>query len=153
MPNYKTHLVAGTVTYAGLLVAMQSSFNPNLFTALQWLSCCLIGSLFPDIDTKSKIQKLFYIFLLIVLITLTLKNKTKLFMPLSFIGIIPLIVNHRGIFHKLWFIIAIGLTIVLIVNIYSPSQTTLALNNVIFFIAGAFSHLWLDLGIRKTIKI
>ena len=152
MPNYKTHLFAGTVTFACLLLVMRN-FNPNLFTALQWLCCCLIGSLFPDIDTKSKIQKVFYIFLLIIFITLTIKNKTKLFVPLSFIGITPLIVNHRGIFHNLWFIIAIGIAIVFIVSIYSPNQTALAANNVIFFIAGAFSHLWLDLGIKKTIKI
>lgn len=152
MPNYKTHLFAGTVTFAGLLLVMHN-YNTNLFTALQWLSCCLIGSLFPDIDTKSKIQKVFYIFLLIIFITLTIKNKTKLFVPLSFIGIAPLIVNHRGIFHNLWFIIAIGIAIVFIVSIYSPNQTALALNNVIFFIAGAFSHLWLDMGLKKTIRI
>ena len=152
MPNYKGHLFGGLITYA-LLFFMLSSQHPSLLTSLQWLFCCLIGSLFPDIDTKSKIQKLFYTVLLITFAILALNNKTEIMIALSFLGIIPLIVKHRGIFHKAWFILFLSTGIVFISNVYFPKNYYEILISITFFTIGAFSHLYLDLGLKRMFRI
>lgn len=152
MPNYKKHLLGGLVTYAGVLYAM-SKHNPSPLIAAQWLVCCLIGSLFPDIDTKSKIQKILYIALLVIFITLCIQNKIKLLMIVSILGTLPLIVNHRGLFHNIWFIMLMNLTILVVTTIFSPNNFHFVLHNIIFFIAGTISHLWLDLGLKRMLRI
>ena len=58
MPNYKKHLAGGCLIY-GLLMFLNAKLNLitlDLNLQLQTLSSCLIGSLFPDIDTKSKLN-------------------------------------------------------------------------------------------------
>lgn len=67
MPNYKKHLVGGSIVYAALIYTT-SELNlipTDINIQLQTLAACLIGSLFPDIDTKSKIQKYIYSAILI----------------------------------------------------------------------------------------
>ena len=60
MPNYKGHIVGGTVTYLVVLQVIKHA-QPNIHVVLQGLVFCLLGSLFPDIDVKSKGQKIFYL--------------------------------------------------------------------------------------------
>lgn len=153
MPNYKKHLVGGFATYTTLLFLLKS-VNPTLTSAIQWLVICLLGSLFPDVDTKSKIQKIFYTGFLILLFFLISINKFKLALFLSVISLSPLVVNHRGIFHKAWFIIFITIAFVFfsveIKLFHSTSEITIP---ALFFTAGALSHIILDMGVKQLFKI
>ena len=105
MPSYKVHLVGGFVTYVLILHCIFSS-EPTIATILQGLVFCLLGALFPDIDVKSKGQKVFYSLLLILLLYLLYHEKYCMFIVMSFLAIIPILVRHRGIFHHLWFLMA-----------------------------------------------
>ncbi|MDR3647375.1 MAG: metal-dependent hydrolase [Candidatus Babeliales bacterium] len=153
MPNYKGHLVGGFATYIVLLFLLRST-NPSLITAAQWLVICLLGALFPDVDTKSKIQKIFYTGFVILLFFLISLNKLKLAVFLSVISLSPLVVNHRGIFHKAWFIILITVAFVIftveIKLFHSCSEITIP---ALFFTAGALSHIILDMGIKQLFKL
>jgi len=62
MPGYKGHLVGGTVAYGLLFFGLVGVVvkQPSMLTAGEWLLFALAGSLFPDIDIKSKGQKYFY---------------------------------------------------------------------------------------------
>ncbi len=153
MPNYKKHIAGGFAGYLIILSLIIKSYNPTLTTALQWLLSTIIGSLFPDIDTKSKFQKIFYFGLLILFIILTIQNNSNLLIFISFLGLIPLVVNHRGIFHKLWFILLLSALIIFVTNLYAPAKIEFISLNLLFFLIGVISHLWLDLGIKKMLKV
>lgn len=152
MPNYKTHLSAGFAVYLALFYLV-CNCSSSLTQAMQLLLCCLIGSIFPDVDTKSKMQKIFYVSLLFVFIFLLFHNQIKLMIYLSFIGLTPLLVNHRGIFHKPWFILLIAISISLAADVYCPGCLNQALVYSLFFVCGAISHIWLDVGFKKMFRL
>lgn len=149
MPNYKTHLVGGAASF-GLLLYCMKSYNPSFLTALEWFFFALMGSLFPDIDTKSKGQKLFYRVLIVILIILLMQNRFRTIAMISIASFIPLLVNHRGIFHSAWFIIMLGCFCVVFATIFLPSYVSIIMIDTLFFVGGAFSHLILDRGIKRV---
>ncbi len=153
MPNYQTHLAGGALAFAAALVCVVPYAQPTVLSAGEWLLFTLAGSLFPDIDIKSKGQKYFYWMILILLLILTY---TKRFIPLAIISIVsmvPLISKHRGLFHRAWFVIAAPLGVWYVLSLQYPPLKMALLFDMLFFIAGALSHLWLDMGLRKMIKI
>jgi membrane-bound metal-dependent hydrolase YbcI (DUF457 family) len=148
MPGYKGHLVGGCVAF-GITLYVLRSVSPGCAVMGEWLLCTLAGSLFPDIDVKSRGQNYFYKFLLVILAFLLLQGSIQLFIVLSILAFIPMLVRHRGLFHQLWFIISFPLFVVMVLSAYFPQYGTILLFDVFFFIVGAISHLWLDLGMRK----
>lgn len=152
MPGYRGHLVGGSIAFGFLLVLLQS-MQPPVTVMAEWLLCALAGSLFPDIDVKSKGQNYFYKLIILILFIVFLKGHMQLFMVLSSVALIPMIVRHRGLFHRLWFVIGFPLAVVFIVSAYYPQFTNMLLFDVAFFIVGAISHLWLDLGLRKMVTM
>jgi membrane-bound metal-dependent hydrolase YbcI (DUF457 family) len=153
MPNYKKHLVGGVGVWATLLMLMQQVYVVSLLSASEWLICSLAGSLFPDIDIKSKGQKYFYRVILLVFIFLIIQQQFVLLAPCSIMAIVPLLVRHRGIFHRLWFVILCPLAFWYIACLSSPVMSRPLLFDVIFFIAGAISHLWLDFGFWRMLRV
>ncbi len=151
MPGYKKHLAGGTVAYAITLYALRY-LQPSMFTAAQWFLCSLAGSLFPDIDIKSKGQKLFYWLILMLLLVLLATKQFESIAILSIISVVPMLVKHRGLFHQLWFIIACPMVIAFFISLWLPLYTVLILWDALFFIVGAISHLWLDLGFKRMIR-
>lgn len=143
MPSYRVHLVGGFLTYVGILQCLKS-VEPSVHTILQGLIFCLLGSLFPDIDVKSKGQKVFYSMLLILLVYLFVYQKYCMFMVMSFFGVIPLLVRHRGIFHHIWFLLALTLAATLCVRTWCGFYEQVMMTNCWFFFAGSVSHVLLD---------
>ena len=152
MPGYKGHLIGGSVAYAATLY-MLSSMHPTCAMMCEWLLCAWAGALFPDIDVKSRGQNYFYKLLLVILCALLIKGSIQLFIVLSIVAFLPMLVRHRGIFHQLWFVIFFPLTVVMLLSSYYPQYGSILLFDVLFFIVGAISHLWLDIGLRKMLKI
>ena len=56
MPGYRAHLAGGLTVY-GITIYLLRSYCGSVFIAAEWMLFTLAGSLFPDIDTKSKGQK------------------------------------------------------------------------------------------------
>ena len=150
MPNYKKHLVGGSVAYVILLFLLRST-KPSLITAGEWLIFSLAGSLFPDIDIKSRGQKYFYRIVMLLFILLSVQKQFELLAGCSILAIVPMLVRHRGIFHRWWFIILISMAIWTTISIATPALSRPVFFDLLFFIAGAISHLWLDLGFRRMI--
>ncbi|OGB86261.1 hypothetical protein A3J41_00455 [candidate division TM6 bacterium RIFCSPHIGHO2_12_FULL_38_8] len=143
MPSYRVHLVGGFATYAIILQLMKSA-KPTIATVLQGLVFCLLGALFPDIDVKSKGQKVFYSLLFLLLLYLIMQEKYCMFVVMSFLGIIPILVRHRGIFHHIWFLMAVTCAGSLIVKSWCGHYEQIMLSNCWFFFAGTVSHVLLD---------
>jgi hypothetical protein len=153
MPNYKGHLAGGAIAYgitAGLLLSL---CHPTFFTTVEWLLFALAGALFPDIDIKSKGQKLFYWVLLGIYFFLIVRKHFEIMAVLSVVSITPLLVNHRGVFHRLWFVILIPTIMAFCISLHVPTYATGIFFDTIFFITGAVSHLWLDVGFKKLFRL
>ena len=151
MPNYKAHLVGGFVVY-GIVVCALSQNCTSLFTAAEWLGCALAGSLFPDIDIKSKGQKLFYSIFLVLFLFLIFAQKYRLLAGASVLSVVPMLVRHRGIFHRLWFVIGAPFALWFLLSVHAPYLANILLFDTVFFVAGAISHLWLDFGFRRMMR-
>jgi|HubBroStandDraft_1064217.scaffolds.fasta_scaffold118311_1 hypothetical protein len=148
MPGYKGHLVGGIVAFC-ILFVVAMGINPSYYTAGEWLLCTLAGALFPDIDVKSKGQKYFYYVVLAGLVFLVMQREFEVLTCFSFIVITPMLVRHRGIFHSPRFIILMPLMVWIMIAMVFPSTAQPLFFDTMFFIAGAFSHLWLDFGTRQ----
>ncbi len=150
MPGYRTHLMGGFTAYVIVLYLLKS-LKPTPFTMLEWLACALVGALFPDVDTKSKGQLWFYRFLFLVLLVLALHRCFLIAALISIVCILPMLVQHRGLFHRPLFLIGVPMLGVVIVNIYAPACARLFFFDALFFVVGAMSHILLDRGVRAFV--
>lgn len=152
MPGYKGHLAGGCVAY-GVTLGLLHGYCTSLMVALCWLLCALAGSLFPDIDVKSKGQKYFYWIILGFFLLLIIGRQFKLLAVSSIASVFPMLVKHRGIFHRAWFVVAAPLVLWTLISTYAPFYSQPSLFAVLFFIAGALSHLWLDMGLKGMVRL
>ncbi len=152
MPQYKEHLIGAFVAY-GLLLGILSLGLARFTTLLEWLLCALAGGLFPDVDIKSFGQKLLYRILFVLSILCVIQKDFFTLALISTLGLAPLLVKHRGIFHNLWFLCLLSGSTVGAAYMYRPSSATIVLFDVLFFMAGALSHLWLDMGTRRMLRL
>jgi len=148
MPGYKGHLVGGAISFLILLAIFQNHVSSSL-TYAEWLCASLCGCLFPDIDIKSKGQQLFYKLLLIITLGLLFLKKYMAGTLVCLFSFTPLMCRHRGLFHKAWFIIFLGFLFFAFMSISFPKYAHIVLYDIIFFVFGALSHLYLDLGWRR----
>jgi len=151
MPQYRTHIFGGMVAF-GLLWLVLQGYKSSPSTSFEWLFFAILGSLFPDVDITSKGQKVFFRILALLFIYYFFHQNI---INLSFIGgisLFPLLVRHRGIFHRVWFISLLGLVIIIWTYICFPRYIYIIFWDVLFFIAGAISHIWLDFGVKKMVN-
>jgi len=152
MPGYRAHLMGGFTVYIGLLYTLQS-LTPTPLTMFEWLGCALIGSLFPDVDTKSKGQLWFYRLFFIILIILALKERYFVAAIISILGILPMLFRHRGLFHRPLFLVSIPVVAMIIIKICAPASAQVFFFDAIFFLAGALSHIVMDRGIKALFRM
>lgn len=143
MPNYKGHVLGGAITYVAMVYSL-----PHMQASFLWYMCafgiCIFGALFPDIDVKSKGQKFFYIGIAFLLLLFLYGKRMDLFIACSLLSLLPLFVKHRGLFHHLWFLTLVSLTIGLMLGNYFSSHEQLIMWYAYFFLAGTWSHVILD---------
>lgn len=146
MPNYRGHLKGGFGAFALIVLFAMPHYRPSAVTMLEWLLFAIAGSLFPDVDIKSKGQKYFYHIILILFLLLILNQQYQHLAIISIISLMPLLVKHRGIFHTIWFVMLVPLAVWYISTLQWPLLKDALWLDTVFFIAGALSHLFLDKG-------
>lgn len=150
MPGYKAHLAVGSAV-CGLTYI--TTINVFQLPTLPQLPLCiflgLVGSIFPDIDIRSKMQKIYYrMATLGVLVTLFLQAWTPFFI-LGAISCLITTLTHRTMTHHYWFLTVTPLFIVLYVSYWANHLFHPGLTYALFFIFGALSHVILDRSITK----
>lgn len=152
MPGYKTHLIGGLVSFSLVYFMSKpySNFSPELL--LFCLAASLVGSLFPDLDTTSKMQYFFYILLAPFLVTALLMHHWIFFICGGAIALILGFIKHRTLFHRPFFLILLPTIIFLWVVIYYPQKIMPAFFITLSFIIGTLSHVALDIGKSKLFK-
>lgn len=163
MSNHQKHISFSILLFIPFAVGLSSLFKFDKLSTLEYISQIILlfcitvmFSLWPDIDTKSKGQKIFYIFFLIVDVTLIYKHKLEEAAYLGIFSMLPIISNHRGFFHS---IIAVFLfPVVFLVapmayaNKYTFSQMLIGLPYYLAAVIGYFSHYLADGILWKNIK-
>jgi len=151
MPGYRIHIVGGAVAF-GLLRILLRGYNPSIGVSLEWLLFTMLGSLFPDVDITSKGQKVFYRCFAVLFVYYIFMQNTACLSIMGGVGLFPLFVRHRGIFHRVWFISLLGLVTLLWTFLCFPQYIYIVSWDVLFFAVGALSHIWLDIGIKRMMK-
>ena len=154
MPGYKAHLVGGAAA-GGVTLSLLTCLhviNPSPLWAVELLMASIAGSLFPDVDIKSKGQKFYYRILFCFFVYLFVRQKLFILGLFSMIALIPLLVRHRGIFHRWWFVLFVPLSIAFLCGVQYPHMRTTFYFDALFFAVGALSHICLDMGLKRTFR-
>ncbi len=163
MANYKGHLVGGAVVTAVYTAAI--SYTPverfaeyarvlqdwQVLTAVFVIG--MLFSLFPDVDTNSKGQDLFYWILFPIAVLLIYSGQFQAAAYLGVIGMLPVLSHHRGWTHKKWAMVIIPLPIIIVPYLYSDKVLAFSLVLYGAAVAGYFSHLLLDGLIWRRFRI
>jgi membrane-bound metal-dependent hydrolase YbcI (DUF457 family) len=149
MPGYKGHLSGGLILGAlGISAAvLLGYFALDLFRLAGLLGFCLLGALFPDIDTDSKGQNLFYAGLIVFDAILIYHQYYFWAAWLGLFSMLPALGHHRGWTHTWWAMLVVPLPIVIIpCMLYRRPGMDIFLfvNFYAAFVLGYFSHLLLD---------
>lgn len=147
MPGYKGHLNGGLISGALVIVVAvvmgYLSRDPLQLAGL--MGFCLLGALFPDIDTDSKGQNLFYTGLIIIDGILIYKHHYRWAAWVGLIAMLPALGHHRGWTHTWWAMLIVPLPIVIIPYLFFNGDGVHIFKNFyVAFTLGYFSHLLLD---------
>lgn len=163
MASYRGHLFGGFVAAVGYTLAVtmlpvaQMAEYAHVLNGTEAIAAvfviAMLFSLFPDVDTKSKGQWIFYwlVFLLDGLLIWTRHLEAAAYLGL--IATLPLLGHHRGITHRKLAALIVPLPIVIIPYLYNEKMLPIS---VVYYGAAAIgylSHLLLDGLIVKWFRI
>lgn len=147
MPGYRGHMIGAAVAFAGVVGAvMWLGFSMEGEALASGLLFTFLGALFPDIDTKSKGQKLLYACVVATLVMMLIYKKYCGAIIVAIVSFLPLFVKHRGLFHKFWFALLVAISAAIACSLQFQMHRA-AVHNSIFFLVGFVSHLVLDFGV------
>lgn len=146
MPGYRTHLSGGLIlggtSLAGLAAA--NLYRTDLQTGTILMLTTLLGALFPDTDTDSKGQNLFYAVLAVLDLALIIQGAYQWAAFLGFCALLPAIGHHRGWTHTWWAMLIVPSPIVLLPALLIRTPIPFLLPFYAAAALGYFSHLLLD---------
>lgn len=151
MSSYKGHLFGGVLFYIPFAFLLGILFDYDALPAWQYaiqllilFGITLLFALFPDVDIKSKGQKIFYwIFFLLDLMLIV----SGLWREAAFLGLFamtPLISKHRGWTHSFWAALLIPLPFILLPMWYAEAHWTTGLPYYLAAVTGNLSHRFMD---------
>ncbi len=155
MSNFQGHAVGASAFGIVYIAALYYFSEINVLTQkLSWFEhvplsvpvmiICVLFGLWPDIDTNSKGQDIFFrlFFVLDVLLILTGSFQAAAFMGL--LAMLPILGKHRGWTHTHWAMVVVPLPFLLVPFIYNPAEPW---SGAIYYgaaVAGYASHLVFD---------
>ncbi|CCH47649.1 metal-dependent hydrolase [Pseudodesulfovibrio piezophilus] len=147
MPGYKGHLAGGlffaVMGLVGVTLLGWLLLTPLL--ALGLIGFCLLGALFPDVDTDSKGQRLYYLIFAIVDLGFILQQHYLWASWLGLFAMLPPMGSHRGWTHTWWAMVVVPLPIIVVPAVILGGEgLKLFVLFYVAFVVGYFSHLLLD---------
>jgi membrane-bound metal-dependent hydrolase YbcI (DUF457 family) len=162
MSGYKGHiagaLAVNTVYVAGIKLLPSHILERWDISLQDWqliiglFVIAVLFGLFPDIDTNSMGQNIFYGVAFIAEVILVVTGK---FEPAAYLGLLamtPIVGKHRGWTHSKLAMVLVPLPIVLVPYLHNHHVGTLGLLIYGAGVAGYFSHLLLDGLIIRAIR-
>lgn len=163
MANYKGHITGGVV--AGLVVSgahyytSGEGFVDTLLVNADWqlvaglVAVSTLFALWPDVDTNSKAQNMFYWMIFVLDLFLIFSG---LYFTASLLGLLamtPILGKHRGWTHSKATVVLVPAPIIVIPYL---ANERVGLVGLLFYFAavmGYFSHLLLDGLIWRRIRV
>lgn len=154
MANYKGHISGAVVACAIFIIGV-------MFLPFAWMASiegvlsdwqmvsvlfvvAMLFGLWPDIDTNSKAQDIFFGIAFVIDVLLIVFGYIEIAAYLGLLAMTPIIGKHRGWTHKKWAIFLIPLPILLVPYLYQKDNLIVGFLFYGAAVAGYFSHLLLD---------
>lgn len=163
MANWKGHIAGGVVAaaaYAGVMSFVPVERFAEAAGLLQnWQALAavfvigMLFGLFPDVDTNSKAQDIFFGVAFPLDILLIVTDNLQAAAYLGIIAMLPIVGHHRGWTHKKWAMFVVPLPILLVPYLYHPASLKIAAVYYGAAVVGYFSHLLLDGLIVRWIRV
>ena len=162
MAGYKGHTAGAVVLCAvfvliillmpGMLLASATGMLSDWQTLVGVFVVAILLCLWPDVDTNSKGQDIFFGLAFIVDIILIWIGRLEAAAYLGLLAMTPIVGKHRGWTHSRLAMLLIPLPIVLIPYVHNHNNLTFALLFYGAAVVGYFSHLLLDGLIFKSFR-
>jgi len=162
MANYKGHIAGAVVVNTAFILGLSvipgellgetgGLFSEWQFTAFLFFVAMLFG-LWPDIDTNSKGQDIFFGAGFLLNIILIWQGYLEASAYLGLLAMTPIVGKHRGWTHSKWAMVLVPLPIVMVSYLYRDEVLPAALLIYGAAVAGYFSHLLLDGRVTRHIR-
>jgi membrane-bound metal-dependent hydrolase YbcI (DUF457 family) len=146
VPGYRGHVAGGAVLWGGCLAGgiWLGLVQPRPETILVLGVAALMGALFPDTDTDSKGQNLFFLILVLLDLAFMIKGMFRWAAVLGFCAMLPALGRHRGWTHTWWAMLLVPLPIILLPVLFYDQSVERLLPFYLSAVIGYLSHLVLD---------
>ena len=116
MPGYRAHVFGGALIAGGALglLAWAGMYAASLEHVLVLVCIAALAALFPDVDTDSKGQHLFYGALFVIDLGLIVTERYFWAALLGLFAMLPAIGRHRGWTHTWWAMLLVPLPLLLL---------------------------------------
>ena len=163
MANYRGHIAGGAVS--GLIVAGAHYYTSGqgivdtLLLDADWqlvlglVAVSILFALWPDVDTNSKAQNLFFRVAFLLDAALILSGFFLSAALLGLLAMTPILGKHRGWTHSKLAVVLVPSPIIVLPYLANSEVGLIGLLFYFASVAGYFSHLLLDGLIWKRIKV
>lgn len=131
--------------YLGVLIIF-FAYEPS-YDVLIWFGLCILGSIWPDVDTNSMGQKIFYGMFIVLDSFFLITGKYVEAALLGFFALLPVVAKHRGWTHTLSAAFLVPSPL-LVLPLIRPDLPFGGLEYYIPVVIGYLSHLALDRQFR-----
>ena len=163
MANWRGHVVGGVALGAAYAAAVSympvERFAETAGLLHDWqvqaavFVLSVLFALFPDIDTNSKGQNIFYGIALLSDVLLIWSGNIQAAAYLGLIAMLPIVGKHRGWTHSKLAMMLVPLPILVVPYLYNEKVLAISIIYYGAAVAGYFSHLLLDGLIVKWFRI
>lgn len=155
MAGYRGHLAGATAFFAVYLAGLVLLYSVDAawrqFSDVEVVALpaalfglCLMFGLWPDVDTNSKGQQIFYSLFFLVDVGLIAMRYTEEAAYLGLFCLLPVLGRHRGWTHTFWAMLLIPSPLLLLPAVLAPERPLAGLPFYGAAVVGYFSHLVLD---------
>ncbi len=163
MANYKGHIAGAMIVFfIGLigvillplawLSSVQDALGNWQLVSVLFVVTILFG-LWPDIDTNSKAQDIFFAFAFLINALMIILGHFEISAYLGLMAMTPIIGKHRGWTHNKISMLVVPLPILLVSFLYQQEAVFVGGLFYCSAVSGYFSHLLLDGLITKHFRV
>ena len=167
MAGYEAHLAGGGLTAGG--TGAVAFFMETPMREMGWISArfpdfstwitqtwegavyastlvavCLLFSIWPDVDTDSKAQRIFGQLLVLGLLALIWAERFRAASMLGFYAALPMMGRHRGWTHTWWAMAVVPAPLAMLPYFYMPGAPWIGVPYYVAATAGYTTHLFID---------
>lgn len=163
MASYRGHLVGGFAAgavYTGVMLFVPiERFAEYAHLLRDWQPIAavfifaMLFGLFPDVDTKSKGQGIFYWAAFLLDVLLIINHQLQAAAYLGIVAMLPLLTKHRGWTHAIWSAFLIPVPIIVVPYLYDEKLLSISLVFYGAAVSGYLSHLLFDGLLIKWFRV